>query len=53
MNVLLIIAVIFAAIYVYAAIAYYYGFKNWHPLCGCQAGTCGLPQTSKNSGRAE
>ena len=46
MKILLIIAALFAVIYVYAAIAYYYGFKNWYPMCGYRAGKCGLPQPS-------
>jgi hypothetical protein len=33
MTIVLIIAAIATAIYIYAALAYYYGFKNY-PLCG-------------------
>ncbi len=40
MTIVLIIAAIVAAIYIYAAIAYYYGFKNWYPLCGCKGPEC-------------
>jgi len=40
MTILLIIVAIAAAIYIYAAIAYYYGFKNWYPLCGCKGMEC-------------
>lgn len=36
MTVVLTIVAIVAAIYIYAAVAYYYGFKKWHPLCGCK-----------------
>ena len=40
MATFLIIVAIAAAIYIYAAIAYYYGFKNY-PLCGCKGTQCG------------
>ncbi len=40
MTTFLIIVAIVAAIYIYAAIAYYYGFKNWYPLCGCKGAKC-------------
>jgi len=32
MTTVFIIAAIFTAVYIYAAIAYYYGFKKWSPL---------------------
>ena len=35
MTILLIIIAVAAVIYLYATLAFYYGFKNWHPLCGC------------------
>jgi len=35
MTILLIIIAVVAAIYLYATLAFYYGFKNWYPLCGC------------------
>ena len=35
MITLLIIIAVLAAIYLYATLAFYYGFKNWYPLCGC------------------
>jgi len=38
----LIIAVIAAAVYAYAAIAYYYNFKHWNPFCNCGSGACSL-----------
>jgi hypothetical protein len=41
MTIVLIIVTIVAAIYLYAALAYYYGFKNWYPLCGCKGPACG------------
>lgn len=44
MNVILIIAAIAAAIYIYAALACYYAFKNWRPLCGCKGTVCS-PET--------
>lgn len=34
MNIFIIIAIVLAAIYGFAAVVYYYGFKNWSPLCG-------------------
>ena len=40
MTILLIIVAVIAAVYVYAAIAQYYGFKNWYPMCGCKGGSC-------------
>ena len=40
MTIVLIIVAIVAAIYIYAAIAYYYGFRSWHPLCGCKGTEC-------------
>jgi hypothetical protein len=35
MTTLLIIIALVGAIYLYATLAFYYGFKNWYPLCGC------------------
>jgi hypothetical protein len=35
MITLLIIIAVLAVIYLYATLAFYYGFKNWYPLCGC------------------
>ncbi len=35
MTILLIIIAVVAVIYLYATLAFYYGFKNWYPLCGC------------------
>jgi hypothetical protein len=46
MTVILIIVAIVAAIYIYAAAAYYYGFKNWHPLCGCRKTELSCKRTS-------
>ncbi|MDH4162889.1 MAG: hypothetical protein OEW15_09415 [Nitrospirota bacterium] len=40
MKIFLIIAAAAAAVYIYAAIAFYYGFKNWYPMCGGKSGTC-------------
>ena len=41
MTYLLIIIAVIAAIYIYAAIANYYGFKAWNPMCGgCKGTTC-------------
>ncbi len=46
MAILLIILVIAAAIYAYAAVAYYYGFKNWNPICGCTKNACAPRKTA-------
>jgi CHASE2 domain-containing sensor protein len=40
MTIVLIILAAAAIIYLYAAVAFYYGFKNWMPLCGCTGKTC-------------
>jgi hypothetical protein len=34
MTTFLIILAIVAAAYIFAAVTFYYGFKNWHPMCG-------------------
>ena len=34
MMTVLIIVLVAAAVYIYALISYYYGFKHWHPMCG-------------------
>ena len=47
MMILLIIAAIAAAIYIYAAIAHYYNFKNWHPICGGKGAACDIRSTGK------
>ncbi len=36
MTTLLIILAVVAAVYIYAAVVQYYGFKNWYPMCGCK-----------------
>ncbi len=41
MTIIFIIAAA-TAIYIYAAVAYYYGFKNWMPFCGCKGRECGI-----------
>ncbi len=40
MTTFLIIAAIVAGVYLYAGIAFYYGFKNWYPVCGCKGTRC-------------
>jgi len=40
MTILLIILAAIVAIYIYSAVAYYYGFKNWVPFCGCKGAVC-------------
>ncbi len=47
MATLLIIVAVIAAIYIYAAIAHYYGFKNWYPMCGCKGGACAPKKPSE------
>jgi hypothetical protein len=47
MTTLLIIAAITAAIYGYGAIAFYYGSKNWNPLCGCRGTKCSSKRTTQ------
>ncbi len=34
MIVFLLIVAALTAAYLFAAVAFYYGFKNWHPMCG-------------------
>ena len=36
MTTILIIVAIAAVIYIYAAVAFHYGFKNSYPVCGCK-----------------
>jgi len=38
-TILIIIAIVVAA-YVFAAITFHYGFKNWYPMCGGKSSTC-------------
>jgi hypothetical protein len=49
MTILLIIAAVAVAIYIYAAVGYYYGFKNWYPICGCKNGVCGPEKLSRDA----
>jgi hypothetical protein len=48
MTIILIIGAVAAAIYIYAAVAYYYGFKNWYPVCGagCKRKECSTGRPS-------
>jgi hypothetical protein len=34
MNTFFIIIIVLAAVYGFAAVGYYYAFKNWKPMCG-------------------
>jgi hypothetical protein len=43
-NLLIIVLAVITAVYVYAAIAYYYGFKSWNPFCGCTGASCAPPK---------
>jgi hypothetical protein len=47
MTILLIIAAVAAAIYLYAAAAFYHGYKDWRPLCGCTGAACGMKKPSQ------
>ncbi len=49
MKTFLIIAAIIAAVYLYGGIAFYYGFKNWYPLCGCGK-KCEAKRVNKKQG---
>jgi hypothetical protein len=40
MTIVLIIISAAVAMYIYAAVTSYYGFKKWHPLCGCNEMVC-------------
>jgi len=46
MTTILIIVAIAAVIYIYAAVAFHYGFKNWYPVCGCKGTVCNLKKPS-------
>ncbi len=37
MTTFLVIVGVVAALYIYAAVVHYYGFKNWYPMCGGKA----------------
>ncbi len=42
MTIILIITIFLIAAYIFAAVTFYFGFKNWHPLCGSKATTTSL-----------
>ena len=46
MTTILIIVAIAAVVYIYAAVAFHYGFKNWYPVCGCKGSVCSLKKPS-------
>ncbi len=47
MMIVLIILAVIAAIYIYAAVAYYYLFKSWLPVCaGCTGKECSFGKTA-------
>lgn len=46
MTTFLIILAVIVAIYAYGAIAFYYGFKNWVPFCGCMGTQCKTKKVS-------
>jgi hypothetical protein len=45
--ILLVIASIAVAVYVYATVANYYNYKDWSPLCGCGGDACRMPGSPK------
>jgi hypothetical protein len=40
MTIIFIILAVGAVLYLYAAVAFYYGYKNWVPFCGCAGTAC-------------
>jgi hypothetical protein len=54
MTTILIIVALTSAVYIYAMVAFYYGFKNWHPMCG---GSCsrekGAGLCAREAGKAK
>jgi len=49
MTTFLIVVAIAAAVYLFAAISFYYGFKNWNPMCGGKSARCGSGESCSNS----
>ncbi len=49
MTTFLIIIVLLVAAYLFAAVTFYYGFKNWYPLCGRKSSICGRGESCPNS----
>jgi hypothetical protein len=47
MTTILIIVAVVAVVYMYAAVAFYYGFKKWNPMCGCNGTVCGVKKPSQ------
>jgi hypothetical protein len=45
MNIFLTIAAVLAAVYGFAAIGYYYAFKNWSPMCGSRKSSSASAKT--------
>ena len=45
MNIFLIVAALLAAVYGFAAIGYYYAFKNWSPMCGSRKSSASSTNT--------
>ncbi len=41
MTTFLILAAVVVGVYLFAALIFYYGFKNWNPLCGGGTSRCG------------
>ena len=40
MAIFLTIIAILAAAYLFAAVVFHYGFKNWYPICGGKSSRC-------------
>lgn len=48
-TIMLIIIAVVAAIYLYATLVFYYGFKNWYPLCGTKSSQCRRGESCSDS----
>ena len=49
MTIYLIIIALLAAAYLFAAVTFYFGFKNWYPLCGRKSSICKRGESCPNS----
>ncbi len=52
-TIMLIIISVVVAIYFYAMVAFYYGFKNWYPLCGTKSSQCRRGEPCSDSPKAK
>jgi len=46
MTIVLILVALVVVIYSYGAIVFYYGLRNWYPMCGCKKTACSLKRPS-------